>query len=161
MKRWDQIAANTLESGAIASVATGVMAAACGNAEQGNAIAPINAISHILWGDQAARQNALSITYTGSGLALNTAAVTMWAGVHEMIFGEAVDDGQVAASVLGGAAVAGIAYVIDYHLVPERLMPGFEKRLSAKSLFLIYGALAASLGLGRLILKDRRSSPLR
>jgi hypothetical protein len=35
-------------------------------------------------------------------------------------------------------------------LVPERLTPGFEKRLSNKSLLAIYGTLAVGLGLGLL-----------
>ena len=47
--------------------------------------------------------------------------------------------------VCGGAAVAAAAYVIDYHLIPKRFTPGFEKRVSGKSLTAIFAALAIGL----------------
>jgi hypothetical protein len=37
------------------------------------------------------------------------------------------------------------AYVVDYHLVPKRLTPGFEERLSPGALALVYAALGVSL----------------
>jgi hypothetical protein len=37
------------------------------------------------------------------------------------------------------------AYLTDYYLVPKRFTPGFEKRLSGKSLAAIFVALAAGL----------------
>ncbi len=51
--------------------------------------------------------------------------------------------------------VAGIAYVTDYRLVPRRLTPGYEKRVSGRSLFVIYGVLALSLGAGALLVRER------
>ena len=46
----------------------------------GKAVAPLNAISHILWGHKAARANNWSMKYTGSGLILNQLACLFWAG---------------------------------------------------------------------------------
>jgi hypothetical protein len=46
--------------------------------------------------------------------------------------------------------------VTDYKVVPERLTPGFELRLSNKSLGVVYGALAAGLVVGGLLLSRRR-----
>jgi hypothetical protein len=37
------------------------------------------------------------------------------------------------------------AYLTDYYLVPKRFTPGWEKRLSGKSLAAIYGMLALGL----------------
>jgi len=37
------------------------------------------------------------------------------------------------------------AYLIDYHLIPSRFTPGFEKRLSGKSLAAVFVALAMGL----------------
>lgn len=54
----------------------------------------------------------------------------------------------IAKSLIGGAAVSGLAYVTDYKLVPAWLTPGFEKRLSNRSLLGIYAALALGLALG-------------
>jgi hypothetical protein len=47
--------------------------------------------------------------------------------------------------VCGGATVAAAAYIIDYHLIPKRFTPGFEKRVSGKSLTAIFAALAVGL----------------
>ncbi len=43
------------------------------------------------------------------------------------------------------AGVAAAAYLIDYHVIPKRLTPGFEKRLSGKSMCAIFAALAIGL----------------
>jgi hypothetical protein len=150
----------TLQTGMLASTATTAVVAACGRWETGNPLAPLNAISHIVWGDQAAAQEALSLQYTGMGIVLNTAAVTSWAALQEGMFGTAAEEGNLPAVLLGGVAVATIAYITDYYLVPERLTPGFEKRLSGRSLLAIYGVLALSLGLGSLlrVTSSRRSA---
>ena len=141
---------NTLQTGAAATAATTLATAICGELEEGNAIAPLNAVSHIAWGDKAAAQDEASWKYTATGIALNSAAVTSWAGIFETFFGKAVDDRDLGRALMGGAAVSALAFVTDYYLVPKRLTPGFEKRLSNQSLLGIYSALALSLALGRM-----------
>lgn len=144
-----------LQTGITASAATTVAAAVCGALEQNSPLAPVNAVSHIPWGDEAAQQDELSWKYTATGLALNTAAVTSWAAVYEWGCSHLADD-DVAGAVTGGAVVSALAYITDYHVVPERLTPGFEKRLSNQSLLGIYATLALSLALGRLARPRRR-----
>src|SRR5688572_15037046 len=151
MRSWSQFVADSLITGSLAAVATTVTAAACGRAENKNALAPINAISHIAWGDKAANQEQASWKYTATGLGLNTAAVGSWAVLYEALFGKAANRGEVGTSLVGGALVSAFAYFVDYYVVPKRLTPGFEMRLSGKSLFAIYATLAASLGLGGLL----------
>ena len=77
----------------------------------------------------------------------------MWAAVYEFLFGRtglSAKDPGLSRALIGGAVVSAIAYVIDYHVVPARLTPGFELVLSNRSLLAIYLVLAASLGLGSL-----------
>ena len=155
MSDYSQLAERTLCTGAAAAAATTLAASICGTLEEGNAIAPINAVSHIAWADKAARQTDASWQYTAVGLALNAAAVTSWAGVYEVFCGRAADRKDISGALLGGALVSAAAYVTDYHVVPRRLTPGFEKRLSNRSLFGIYTVLALSLAAGSLVQPGR------
>jgi hypothetical protein len=139
-----------LETAAPASAATTAAVALCGQWEEGNSVAPLNAVSHILWGDSAAWHEEASLKHTASGIALNTMAVASWAAVYELMFGNAARRGNTTAAVLGGISVAGLAYVTDYYLVPRRLTPGFEKRLSAPSMLVVYATLALTLPLASL-----------
>lgn len=147
---------DSLFSGAAAGIATTLTAAACGELEEGECLAPLNAVSHIIWGDEAATHDEASWKYTATGLVLNTGAVISWAALYELLFGAAADEGDVLRALLGGAAISAIAYVVDYHVVPRRFTPGFEKRLSNQSMLGIYGALAVSLAVGSL-LRARRA----
>lgn len=140
----------TLQTAGPATAATTAAVAACGSAEEGNGVAPVNAVSHIVWGDEAAEQDDASLKYTAPGAVLNAAAVASWAGVYELGFGQRARRGDVKAALVGGVATAALAYVTDYYIVPRRLTPGFEKRLSSPSMFAVYATLAASLPLASL-----------
>jgi len=144
------IVTRTLQTAGPATAATTLAVAACGSFDDENPIAPINAVSHIAWGDEAAEQEDASLKYTLPGATLNAVAVTSWAAVYELGFGRRARQGSVSAAVAGGVATAALAYFTDYYLVPKRLTPGFEKRLSSPSMFAVYAALAASLPLASL-----------
>ena len=150
IKPWKQAAHDSMLTGSIAGAATAAAAMICGKVELDNAVAPINAISHITWGDEALAQDSFSLKYTLTGLLLNDTSVGSWAMLYKLFFGEAAEEGTIALSLLGGALVSVVAYLIDYRVVPGRLTPGFEKRLSNRSLLVIYIALALGLGLGGL-----------
>ena len=137
--------ADALVSGAIASTAAAATAAARGARDSGSAIAPINATSHIVWGSEAGDVDRIRATYTLPGLALNAGAGVFWAMLYERVFGEVAERGDAARAIAGGAAVAALAYVTDYHLVPKRLTPGWEMRISRRSLALVFTALALAL----------------
>jgi hypothetical protein len=150
MKTWKRALHDCYETGKLVGATTATAAAVCGALENRNVIAPINAISHIVWGDKAVTEDRISPRYTAGGLVLNTLAAMGWALLYEKCFGDAAEEGNVQWSLLGGALVAATAYVTDYHIVPKRLTPGLEKRLSNRSLLAIYLVLALSLGLGGL-----------
>jgi hypothetical protein len=141
---------DALRTGAVASVATTLAVTACGATENGNAVAPLNAVSHIVWRDEAFGRAELSWKYTATGVALNAAASTSWAALYELLFGRAAAESDVAEAVVGGAVVSAIAYVTDYHVLPARLAPGFEKCLSHRRLMAIYAVLALGLTFGSL-----------
>lgn len=144
----DSMLTHSLKLGALAGAATTAAVAALSQRETGSAVAGLNAVSHIAWGDEAARQRKASLKYTLTGLALNAAAVAGWALLHEVLFAGRRQRGW-ARPLAAGAATAALAYVVDYHVVPQRLTPGFEKRLSRPALAAVYGVLAASLAASR------------
>ena len=156
MKPTKDIVLDALATGKLTTLVSTAAIAACGQAELENPIAPINAVSHIVFGDEAARQNDLSVKYTATGLLLHDAACTSWAALHEQLVGDAVEKGCVPAAFAGGALVSALAYFTDYYLVPKRMTPGVEKRLSGRSLFLIYTVLAGGLAAGSLLNAKRK-----
>ncbi len=137
-------------------VLTTVAVALCGQIENGNAVAPINAISHIVWDDDALDKDDLSLKYSGVASLINLSAHGGWALIYEFFFGELRDEGKKARPMTGALAVSLLAYLIDYHIVPPRLTPGMEHRLSRRALWPIYAALALGLWLPRG--KKRRES---
>ncbi len=133
--------ARALVSGTLAAAAVTVAASLAARRATGSSAAALNATSHFLWGDAAARRNKYSVKYTGVGYAANYGASIFWALFYEAL-GRKRSAGQ---ALRDGLLVSAGAYVTDYHLVPERLTPGFELRLSGKALACIYGALALGL----------------
>lgn len=143
-----QVALRALASGTVAGIATAATAAAAGKREDNSYAAPINATSHIVWGDKAGAQNAASLKYTLTGFLLNHAASVFWAMFYEKLFGRRRASGakdSLVKPLLGAAAVSAGAYLTDYYLVPRRFTPGYEKRLSGQSMTAIYGMLALGL----------------
>lgn len=147
MKTWPQAIRNALTSGSVASVVSSAVLAARGKREEDAPFGPTNATSHWLWGEEAARHDAPSARYTAIGYAIHHASATLWATFYEKWFGERAERGQVVPALAGGAAVAALACFVDYKMTPQRLQPGFEKRLSTPSLFLVYAAFGAGLAM--------------
>jgi hypothetical protein len=152
---WTGALRDAVVSGAVAAAATALYASRAGARDSGSAIAPINATSHIAWGERATRVEKVDGKHTVPGLLLHFGACIMWATVYERYFGRATERGNVGAALVGGGAVASAAYVTDYHVVPKRLTPGWESRVSGRSLAMIYGVLACALPL-RGLLRRRR-----
>jgi len=144
-------------SGRAAGRAAAAAASLAGKREAASYAAPLNATSHVLWGESAAQQDRLSAKYTLTGFLLNQAAGLFWALPYEKWF---VASRSRAASpvqsMLAAAAVAAGAYVTDYYLVPKRFTPGFEKRMPLTSLAVVYGALALGLAAPHLLRKAAR-----
>ena len=137
--------ARSLATGSVAGLITTAVLALRGRREAGSSVAPINATSHVFWGDEAGTIDAVDAKHTVPGLLINSGAGIFWALLHERF-----PRRGPAAAAASGAAVAGLAYVVDYHLIPRRLTPGWELRLSRKSVALGFAALGLSLAIAGL-----------
>jgi hypothetical protein len=156
MRSWQQAVEKGVLPGILAGAATSIVAALRGRSDSGSALAPINAPSHVVWGDRAATVERATWRHTALGYLINTGAGVFWASVFQKLFARAAARRGVVGALAGGAATAAIAYLTDYHLVPKRLTPGYEKRVSGRSLFLIYAVLALTLGAGVWLGRRRR-----
>lgn len=141
--------ARAAAAGSFAGLLTTAAVAVAGARETGSAAAPINATSHVLWGDAAGRTDAVDVKHTLPGFFINVGAGVFWALVHELVLAR-LPRRDRAAAVASGAAVAGLAYVVDYHLIPRRLSPGWELRLPRKSVALGFAVLGLSLAVAGL-----------
>lgn len=147
MKPWNEAVRDGVISGVATSALSTVALAACGQQENGNPYGPTNAVSHWFWGDEAARHNEPSARYTLVGYGIHHAAATLWATLYERWFGRTAERGDVGPALAGGAAVAALACFVDYKMTPHRLQPGYEMRLSKRSLFLVYGVFGVGLAM--------------
>lgn len=147
-----------LVSGSVAAAAAAATAAFAGRRQTGSYAAPLNATSHILWGEDATWRNQPSWKYTGAGLLLTHGAGLFWATLYEKMFGRGDQASPPAplAALAGAAAVSAGAYLTDYYLVPRRLTPGYERRVSGGALAGIFAALAVGLAARDLVRNLRR-----
>jgi hypothetical protein len=133
-------------NGAFAGLVTTAAVSLAGQRETGDPVAPINATSHVLWGDEAGAADGIDLKHTVPGLLINTGAGVFWALVHELVLTRLRPRGA-AAGAASGAGVAALAYVVDYHLIPRRLSPGWELRVSRRGVALGFVTLGACLAL--------------
>lgn len=160
MKTWPEAMHDGAVSGSVASVLSTAVLSAASERENNTPYASSNAISHWFWGGRAQRQDKPSARYTAVGYAIHHASSTLWAILYEKWFGDMADRKKIGPALAAGAAVAGLACFVDYKLAPQRLRPGFEKRLSTPSLFLVYASFGAALAL-RGLATPRRSRLIR
>ena len=147
MKTWSAAMHDGLRTGAGAALGSLAVLALFGRREQGSAAAPINAVSHIVWGRRAFRRDRVDVRHTVSGALLHVASGLFWGVLYEKLLGKRGGDTLVATVGKAGLASAAIA-TIDLALVPDRLTPGFERRLSPVGTALTFAALAAGFVVG-------------
>jgi hypothetical protein len=151
MESWNIATRRGLVSGAAASALSTVALAALGKASTGSAFAPTNAISHWIWGEKAARRDRPTLRYTAAGYLIHHLSATFWAVLFERFMGERLDRLAPAPTLAAATATSAIACFTDYQLTPQRLHPGYEKRLSTPSLAVVYGAFGLGLAAGALM----------
>lgn len=154
--RWPQ---RMLHSLIVSDLLSGGLSAAMllwrGHVENGRAAAPVNAIAHWVWPRSAYRQTAASTRFTLTGLAVHFTAALLWCGIYDGMHLLRSRPARRHAA-LDALAVGVAAAVVDLACVPERLTPGFEKRLSASGLVLVYGSFVAGLALAGLATRRKR-----
>ena len=145
-------------TGTIAGLLSTLVLASAGRREAGSAVAPINAVSHWLWGDESLHAQEPSLRHTLTGYVTNHLAAIFWAVLYSRAWGHRDEAKRLPQAAAGAVATSAIAYVVDYHVVPKRLTPGYEHRISRGAMLATYGALAAGLALGALLLQQQRSA---
>ena len=139
---------DALASGGAASLASSTALLAYGELECGDAAAPLNGPSQWVWGRRAPYRDGFTWRYTFVGFLVHHLASTFWGVVYEAVRGT---HAPPARSVTAAACVSAIACGVDYRLTPQRLTPGFEKRLSRRALAGVYVIFAAGLAAGALM----------
>ena len=150
-----------LREGAVAGTVAGLLSTAVlaisGQRQAGSAFAPINAVSHWLWGDESLHAQEPSLRHTLTGYVTNHLAAIFWAVLYSGVYGHRDEAKRLPQAAAGAVATSAVAYVVDYYVVPKRLTPGYEHRISSGALLATYGALAAGLAIGAVLLRQQRS----
>jgi hypothetical protein len=144
---WVRAARDGVVPGVAAAALSTATLAARGRVETGSAVAPTNASSQWIWGDEAARQDRPSLRYTVLGFLVHQAAALLWSTVYERVVPDRHGRRGPGRAVAAGVGVAALAALVDYTVTPRRLRPGYEKRVSVGSLVAVYGAFAVGLAL--------------
>jgi hypothetical protein len=148
MTTWIEAARRGAATGTAAAAASMAALAWRGRIDNGSAAAPLNAPSHWLFGNRALHEDRASLRFTGSGVLTHFVSALLWGVLYERFVarGRARQSlsSQVRDAAVGTAAIA----VIDLALIPKRLTPGFERRLTSGSLWLVYGAFAVGICAG-------------
>ena len=127
--------------GSYMPVTTTAAIAAASVAATGSAASAINSISHCVYGDDREIGHRLSTGETLVGAAANTAAMVFWSALYELMPGRKSVPRSIAPAIIGTA----LAYVVDYHVVPKRYSPGFERFLPGASIAAIYAVFSRQL----------------
>lgn len=155
MKTWGQSLRDAIPSGSTASILSTIALGRRGEEDSDAPLAPVNAISHWVWGDRAKLHDEPSKEHTLLGYAIHHASATFWAVFYEKWFGERAERGELGTAVAGAAAVSALACFVDYRVAPYRLQPGYEAHLTKPSLFLVYASFGAGLLLHSLARRKR------
>ena len=137
-----RILSRAIVSGSVASVTSTLALAAVALAEGKGAAQPLNATSHWLNGDGAAKISGADAGHTLVGLGTHCTATVFWALFFEAWL--AARPTRNPAVVVGrAAAIAALAAAVDYTITPKRFTPGWELVLSKRAMALVYAAMAA------------------
>ena len=131
-----------MRSGTLASLLSTLAVTFFSRRHCGAAAAGTNAASQWFWYPHARHVPRASPRYTLAGYAVHHASSLWWACGFELLRPQrATPRGRA----LRAAGVAALAYVVDYHVVPRRLSPGFEHRIGRAGMCAAYAAFALGL----------------
>ena len=136
---------HALHSGSVASVLSTAAVSLFSRRRTGHAAAGTNAASQWVWYPEARLARAPSWRHTATGYFIHHASSVFWATGYQATWPERATP---AGRIVRAASIATAAYVVDYHVVPRRLSPGFEHRIGAVGMYATYGAFALGLLLG-------------
>jgi len=151
-----------LAAGSSASLASVIALAWGGLRGCASALAPVNAVSHWLWRDAALCQQHASLRYSALGYVIHHSMSVFWGVVYEAALSvpeapRSAPQSGAGRVIATGLGLAALACFVDLRLTPERLTPGFERRLTRGPLAAVYLLFGIGLALPRLL--ARRSRP--
>lgn len=155
MIEWKRTLREGLLSGTLAGLFSAAVLLVTGKRDAGSAVAPVNAESHWLWGDESLREDRPTLRHTLTGIVTHQLSTVFWATLYALVRGKRNAVKSVPQALLGGIATSAAAAAIDYTLVPKRFTPGFENRLSTPSMVGVFAAIAGGIALGALLLRER------
>ena len=130
-------------AGSLASLLSAAALVVCGQRREREPAAPVNAISHWVWGDAALEKDRPTLRHTALGYLIHHGASLFWSTLHTRAWG------PPGTHVLPkAAATAATAAFVDYNLTPRRFTPGFEHRLTKPQLAAVYVCFALGLAIG-------------
>lgn len=142
-----------LAAGTAASIFSGIALMVCGRRETGSSAAPINAVSHWYWREEALYYRKTDFKHTVLGYLTHHGASLFWGALFAGTLHGRPAARQPGAVLAGSVATSAVACFVDFHLTPQRLTPGFEHRLSQRSLAAVYGSFAVGLAVGALLVR--------
>jgi hypothetical protein len=151
---WGHAFRRGLVSGTVAGIVSTISLAVLGKAELGKPAAPVNGPSQWIWGKHAPHEDRFTLRYTILGHVVHHASSVFWAILYERLC-QRLWKQQGAPAVAPALLTAAAAYTVDFHVVPPRLSPGFERRLSQRSILLVYGSFALGLAIVSLANRNR------
>jgi len=153
--KWRMALREGAVAGTVASILSTAVLALMGKRQDGQAIAPVNAVSHWAWGDEAAQVLRPTWRHTLTGLLTQHAASILWATLYSRAYGQRPEAKALPNAIAGGVATSAVAYVVDYTVTPKRFTPGYELRLDGRGMLGVYAALAVGFTAGALMLRGR------
>lgn len=140
-----------LGSATLASVLSTCVVSIAARRQTGFGAAGTNATSHWLWGERAKRAHRPDLRHTAVGYAIHHASSLFWAVFHEY-WRELRPHTRPSTTAAG---VTAVAYLVDYHVVPRRLTPGFERHLSGWQMFATYAVFGLGLYVAARLMRRR------
>nr|WP_297382637.1 hypothetical protein [uncultured Roseateles sp.] len=118
----------------------------------------LNGPSHWFFGEPAVHAQRFSVRHTVVGALTHQASSFLWSAVFASTRLRPAAAAHGHARIAAEAAlVSAVAAAVDLLVVPRRLTPGFERRLSAKALAAVYASFA--FGLAVAAVRERRAPP--
>jgi len=155
MPTWKQAFREGAVSGSLASLLSAAYLAWAGH-RRGQPAAPVNAVSHWIFGDPALREDKPSWRHTLTGYLIHHGAAIFWGVLHAKAWGARERAKEPIPAVAGAVTAASVACFVDFQLTPRRLTPGFEHRLGRPEMAHVYAFFALGLAIGSLAMRKRR-----
>jgi hypothetical protein len=160
LERLGAAARRALFSGASASISSAIALSICSSVDEGSYAGGLNGPSQWLWGEAEAYTRKASVRHTAVGYGIHHLTSVFWATLYERMFGEPAARKTPLRRLAEAMVSSTGAYLVDYHLTPRRLRPGFEKHVRTPSMFVVYGAFALGLAAASIIRDRKLRSPL-